>query len=171
MPAQPPLGFIARVLALLLAATSATPARAQQPAVVVTPIKYEVAIDDKIDAVRDRLISGLEARNYAIINQLNVQEGLASRGIEAHPIQLVEFCNLTRAYSVTSHVADFEMFAPCRFALLEKDGKTTVMVQRPAHVQSILSRNPALSKEGKASLQQFDHDLKEILDELASGAF
>lgn len=171
MPVQFRFGLIARVLWMLSASAATTLALAQQPAVVVTPVKYEVAIEDKIDAVRDRLISGLEARNYAVINQLNVQDGLAGRGIKAHPIQLVEFCNLTRAYEVTRHVADFEMFAPCRFALLEKDGKTTVMVQRPAHVQSILSRDPNLSKEGKAALAQFDRDLKDILDELASGAF
>lgn len=144
---------------------------AKEPAVVVTPVKYEVTIEGTLPAVREMLISALEARNYAVINQLNVQEGLASRGIETHPLALVEFCNLTKAYAITRHVPDFEMFAPCRFALFEKDGRTTVMVQRPAHVLSILAKNPKLSKEGKASLEEFDRDLKAMLAELASGGF
>lgn len=147
------------------------PLWAKDPVIVVTPVKYEVTLYDKLPAVREMLISALEARNYAVINQLNVQEGLASRGIEAHPLQLIEFCNLTKAYTITRHVPDFEMFAPCRFALFEKDGKTTVMVQRPAHVLSILARNPKLSKEGKTSLEEFDRDLKAMLTELASGDF
>lgn len=147
------------------------PLWAKEPVVVVTPVKYEVTLDDALPAVQDMLISALEARNYAVINQLDVQEGLASRGIEAHPLKLIEFCNLTKAYSITRHVPDFEMFAPCRLALFEKDGKTTVMVLRPAHVLSILAKNPALSKEGKASLETFDRDLKAMLTELASGAF
>lgn len=144
---------------------------AKESAVVVTPVKYEITLDDKLPAVREMLISALEARNYAVINQLNVQEGLAGRGIETHPLELVEFCNLTKAYTITRHVSDFEMFAPCRFALFEKNGKTTVMVQRPAHVLSILAKNPKLSKEGRRSLEGFDHDLKGMLTELARGNF
>ncbi|OJZ20303.1 MAG: hypothetical protein BGP21_07615 [Thiobacillus sp. 65-29] len=144
---------------------------AKPPAVVVTPVKYEVTVDDSIASVLDTLVSALEARNYAIINQLDVQEGLAARGIKAHPLKLIEFCNLTKAYTITRHVPDFEMFAPCRLALFERDGKTTVMVLRPAYVLSILARNPALSKEGKDALQTFDRDLKAMLTELASGAF
>ncbi len=148
-----------------------TPLWAKDPAIVVTPVKYEVTLDDKLPVVREMLISALEARNYAVINQLNVQEGLASRGIEAHPLQLIEFCNLSKAYTITRHVPDFEMFAPCRFALFEKDGKTTVMVQRPAHVLSILAKDPKLSKEGQTSLEGFDRDLKAMLTELANGGF
>lgn len=147
------------------------PLWASEPAVMATPVKYEVTLDDSLNAVRDMLVSALEARNYAVINQLDVQEGLASRGIEAHPLKLVEFCNLTKAYSITRHVPDFEMFAPCRFALFERGGKTTVMVQRPAHVLAILAQNPALSAEGRAALETFDSDLKAMLTELASGAF
>lgn len=158
--------------ALIAASTLlSAPLWARAPTVVVTPVKYEVTLDETLPAVQDVLISALEARNYAVINQLDVQEGLASRGIEAHPLRLIEFCNLSKAYSITRHVPDFEMFAPCRLALFEKDGKTTVMVLRPAHVLSILAKNPALSKEGKASLETFDRDLKAMLTELASGAF
>lgn len=162
-----------RLTLTLIAACSLQSAQlwAADPTVVATPVKYEVTVDDTLPAVQAMLISALEARNYAVINQLDVQEGLASRGIEAHPLRLVEFCNLTRAYSITRHVPDFEMFAPCRFALFEQNGKTTVMVQRPAHVLSILAQNPALSAEGRASLETFDSDLKAMLTELASGAF
>lgn len=158
-------------LAALLTLLLATPLWAKEPTVLMTQVKYEVTLDDKLPAVRDMLISALEARNYAIINTLNVQEGLISRGIEAQPLELIEFCNLTKAYSITRHVPDFEMFAPCRLALFERDGKTTVMVQRPAHVLSILSKNLNLSKEGKSNLEGFDRDLKELLTELANGGF
>jgi len=158
-------------LVALLFSLESAPLWAKEPAVLVTPVKYEVTLDDKLPAVREMLVSALEARNYAVINVLNVQEGLASRGIEAHPLQLIEFCNLTKAYTITRDVPDFELFAPCRMALFEREGKTTVMVHRPAHVLSILARNPKLSKEGKANLEQFDRDLKAMLTELAGGGF
>ena len=88
-----------RLILTLVAACSLQSAQlwAADPTVVATPVKYEVTVDDTLPAVQAMLISALEARNYAVINQLDVQEGLASRGIEAHPLRLVEFCHLTRA--------------------------------------------------------------------------
>lgn len=165
--------FSLRTLAVaaLLGALQSAPVLAETPALVATPIKYEITLDDALPAVREMLMSALEARNYAVINQLNVQEGLASRGIEAHPLQIIEFCNLTKAYTVTRHVPDFEMFAPCRLALFEKDGKTTIMVQRPSHVLSLLAANPKLSAEGKAALETFDRDIEAMLTELGNGGF
>ena len=159
------------LLAIQAALVTVSPVAAAEAQLVVTPVKYEVNLEDKIASVRDQLVSALEARNYAVINHLNVQEGLLARGISAPPLQLIEFCNLTKAYSITRHVPDFEMFAPCRLALLEENGKTKVMVLRPAFVLSILAENPKLSAEGKASLEQFDLDLKAMLTELASGGF
>lgn len=158
-------------LMAMLVLEPVTPVRADEPKLVTTDLKYEVTVAEKIASVRDSLISQLEAKNYAIINVLNVQEGLQGRGIDAPPLQLIEFCNLTKAYTVTRHVPNFEMFAPCRLALIERDGKTTVMVQRPAHVLSLLASDAKLSKEGRASLKQFDQDVRTILESLASGGF
>ncbi len=168
-----PRRFSLRSLAFaaVLGALQVAPVFAETPALVATPIKYEITLDDALPAVRDMLVSALEARNYAVINQLNVQEGLASRGIEAHPLQIIEFCNLTKAYTVTRHVPDFEMFAPCRLALFEKDGKTTIRVQRPSHVLSLLATDPKLSAEGKAALETFDRDLEAMLTEVGNGGF
>jgi len=50
-------------------------AQAGPPKLTITDVKYELILDEKLPAVRDMLIGALEARNYAIINQLNVQEG------------------------------------------------------------------------------------------------
>lgn len=155
----------------MLVLESVTPVGADGPKLLITDLKYEVTLAEKIASVRDSLISQLEAKNFAVINVLNVQEGLQGRGIDAPPLQLIEFCNLTKAYTVTRHVPNFEMFAPCRLALIERDGKTTVMVQRPAHVLSLLASDTKLSKEGRASLKQFDQDVRAILESLASGGF
>ncbi len=160
-----------RALGALLFALHPAALWAEAPAVVETEVKYEVTVADSLPAVREMLVSALEARNYAIINVLDVQQGLASRGIDAHPLQLVEFCNLTRAYTITRHVPEFELFAPCRAALFEKGGKTTVMVHRPAHVLSLLAKDPALFGEGRTNLERFDADLKALLAELAQGGF
>lgn len=136
----------------------------------VTRLKYQVQVKDPIESVKQTLVSALEAKNYMIISVLNVQEALQGRGIEAKPVQLIEFCNLVKAYTVTRSTPEFELFAPCRLALFEVDGNTTVMVMRPSFIATLLPQE-TLSKEGKAALREFDQDMRDILTGLARGDF
>lgn len=136
----------------------------------ITRLKYEVQVKDNIESVKQALVSALEAKNYMIISVLNVQEALQGRGISAKPVQLIEFCNLVKAYAVTHTTPEFELFAPCRLALFEKDGNTIVMVMRPSFIATVLPQE-TLSKEGKAALHEFDQDMRDILTSLARGDF
>lgn len=138
--------------------------------IVTTRIKYQVQVKDSLESVKQTLISSLEARNYMIINVLNVQEALHTRGITTGKVQLIEFCNLVKAYDVTRTTHEFELFAPCRFALFEDNGTTTVMVLRPSFIETALPKE-TLSKEGKAALRAFDRDMRDILTALARGDF
>ncbi|MHB1174005.1 MAG: DUF302 domain-containing protein [Sulfuriferula sp.] len=138
--------------------------------IVTTRIKYQVQVKDSLESVKQTLISSLEARNYMIINVLNVQEALQTRGITTGKVQLIEFCNLVKAYDVTRTTHEFELFAPCRFALFEDNGTTTVMVLRPSFIETALPKE-TLSKKGKAVLRAFDRDMRDILTALARGDF
>jgi uncharacterized protein (DUF302 family) len=137
---------------------------------VTTRIKYQVQVKGSLESVKQTLISSLEAKNYMVINVLNVQEALQTRGITTKPVQLIEFCNLVKAYDVTRTTHEFELFAPCRFALFEEGGTTTVMVLRPSFIETVLPKE-TLSKEGKAALHEFDQDMRDILTALARGDF
>lgn len=144
------------------------PALAAEPALAVDPLKYQVALDEDIESAKLLLVSALEARNYVVINVLNVQEALDGRGIDAHPIQIVEFCNLVKAYRVTRTTPAFELFAPCRFALFEKDGTTLVMTMRPSFIGAALPAGTQ-TDEARAALGEFDDDVRQILEALARG--
>lgn len=135
-----------------------------------TRIKYEVQVEDGIESVKQALISALEAKNYMVINVLNVQEALRGRGIKTKSVQLIEFCNLVQAYAVSRTTHEFELFAPCRMALFESAGKTTVMVLRPSFIATVLPQE-TLSKEGRDAMQEFDRDVRIILNNLARGDF
>lgn len=152
--------------AVLLAATPATAAGVEK-----TQVLYRASVGEKIEAARDMLVSALEGRNYTIINQLDVQEGLAGRGIKTGPIRLVEFINLSKAYRVTSSNQGFEMFAPLRLALFEEEGKTRVMVLRPSYIGTVLATEGELSAEAKNTLEEFDKDIYAILESAAAGGF
>jgi len=145
-------------------------AASESAGITTTSIKYQVQVKDNIESVKQMLISALEAKNYMIISVLNVSEALKGRGIDTKPVQLIEFCNLVKAYEVTRTTHEFELFAPCRIALFEEEGKTTVMVLRPSFIAEVLPKE-TLSKEGKAALDGFDQDLQDILTSLARGDF
>lgn len=157
--------------ALGLAAMLLAVSTARAEGVEKTQVLYRASVSEKIEAARDMLVSALEGRNYTIINQLDVQEGLAGRGIKAGPILLVEFINLAKAYRVTHSNHGFEMFAPLRLALFEEEGKTRVMVLRPSYIGTVLATEGGLSAEAKNTLEEFDKDIHTILESAAAGGF
>lgn len=165
--------YVLRVVfaALGLAAVLLTASPARAAGVEKTQVLYRASIGEKIEATRDMLVSALEGRNYTIINQLDVREGLAGRGIKSGPILLVEFINLAKAFRVTRSNDGFEMFAPLRLALFEEDGKTKVMVLRPRYIGTILASEGGLSAEAKKTLEEFDKDIRAILESAAAGGF
>lgn len=136
-----------------------------------TQVSYRASIGEKIEAARDMLVSALEGKNYTIINQLDVQEGLKGRGIKSGPVRIVEFINLTKAYRVTRSNKGFEMYAPLRLALFEEEGKTRVMVLRPHHIGAVLVADGGLSAEAKNTLEEFDKDIRAVLESAVAGGF
>lgn len=154
-----------------LAAVLLMASQAEAAGVEKTQVLYRANIDEKIEPTREMLVSALEGRNYSIINQLDVQEGLAGRGIKAGPILLVEFINLTKAFRVTRSNDGFEMFAPLRLALFEEEGKTKVMILRPRYIETVLIKEGGLSLEAKNTLEEFDNDILAILESAAAGGF
>jgi uncharacterized protein (DUF302 family) len=145
-------------------------AASESAGLTTTSIKYQVQVNDNIESVKQMLISALEAKNYMIISVLNVSEALKGREIDTKSVQLIEFCNLVKAYDVTRTTHEFELFAPCRIALFEEEGKTIVMVLRPSFIAAVLPKE-TLSKEGKAALDGFDQDMQNIFTNLARGDF
>lgn len=159
----------AGVVAFLLGAAAVDVAHAEKR-VQVSRLAYKVLVDDDIATVRANLISVLEGRNYSIVNVLNVQEALKNRDIQADPILLIEFINLTKAYQVTSSDDRFELFAPLRAALFEERHEVKVLILRPKFIGDVLGREQ-LSGEAQAVLDEFDHDMREVAESVQSGGF
>ena len=144
---------------------------AEGPQVELTPLQYKVTLTDKLASARASLLSALENRNYTIVNELDVQQGLKNRGIETEPILLVEFINLSKAYRIASSNRGFELFAPLRAALFqEKTGGTTILVMRPSFIKVSLE-SAGLSQEAGAVLDEFERDMHAILKDVAAGGF
>jgi len=154
------------ILALALVA----PARAIDDEVKVTPLVYQTRVAGDVESVKDNITTALEGRNFAIVNVLNVQQGLKNRGIAADPILLIEFINLGKAYQVTRSNRQFEVFAPLKVALFGESGHVTVLFMRPSYIKTALSAD-GLSAQAAQVLDEFDHDIGEIARLVAHGGF
>lgn len=146
------------------------PARALDDNVKVTPLLYQTRVAGDIESVKENITTVLEGRNFAIVNVLNVQQGLKNRGIVTEPILLIEFINLGKAYQVTRSNRAFEVFAPLKIALFEERGQVTVLFMRPSYIKMALSAD-GLSAEASHVLDEFDRDISEIARLVAHGGF
>lgn len=161
---------IACGLLLPALALPAVPAWSAQPKVEVTDLTFSTSVPGTIVSARDALTSALEGENYMIVNTLNVQEALKNRDIATEPIQLVEFINLTKAYSITRSNSRFELFAPLRAALFQHDGNVAILILRPRFIEATLAAT-GLSPEARQALEAFDDSLKHVLETVATGGF
>ncbi|WP_157745251.1 DUF302 domain-containing protein [Thiohalobacter thiocyanaticus] len=164
----------ARLLwATLLGATTVTTAVAQETpgtGIQVTQLAYSATMDDDITSVKDSFVSALEGRNYTIVNILDVQRALENRGIEAEPIVLVEFINLSKAYLVTTSDKRFELFAPLRAAIFGEQDGVRLLILRPKFIGDTLGQEH-LSDPARAVLKEFDRDLRDVAETVRNGGF
>lgn len=157
------------LFALVLAVT-APAASASDGEVKVTPLVYQTRVAGDVESVKEDLTTALEGRNFAIVNVLNVQQGLKNRGIAADPILLVEFINLGKAYQVTQSNRQFEVFAPLKAVLFGEPGYVTVLFLRPSYIKTALSAD-GLSAQAAGVLDEFDRDIGQIARLIAHGGF
>ncbi|BAZ92935.1 uncharacterized protein FOKN1_0531 [Thiohalobacter thiocyanaticus] len=127
-------------------------------------------MDDDITSVKDSFVSALEGRNYTIVNILDVQRALENRGIEAEPIVLVEFINLSKAYLVTTSDKRFELFAPLRAAIFGEQDGVRLLILRPKFIGDTLGQEH-LSDPARAVLKEFDRDLRDVAETVRNGGF
>ena len=154
----------------ILAIALIAPARAVDDEVKVTPLVYQTRVAGDVESVKENLTIALEGKNFAIVNVLNVQQGLKNRGVAADPILLVEFINLGKAYQVTRSNRQFEVFAPLKAVLFGEPGHVTVLFMRPSYIKTALSTD-GLSTQAAQVLDEFDRDIGEIARLVAQGGF
>lgn len=161
---------LAMALGMVWALLCGVAVAADDDPVKTTPFAFSATVNDDIEVVQESLVSALQGRNYMIVNVLDVQQGLKNKNIQADPILLVEFINLTKAYVVTQSNEGFELFAPLRAALFQRGDDVLVLMLRPEFVRSTL-QSSGLSSKASAMLDELENDAREIMKIVASGGF
>ena len=130
------------LVVLLLPALSASAAE-------TSPGVYSQQVDKPVSAVYDKLYSSLEEAHFYVVFEPNLGKNLArfseKWGDDYNQNKLSEirsmvFCNGWYANKVSNLDPNMLGFCPLHLTLIERDGKTTVLFNRPS---AIAKNSPA----------------------------
>jgi len=153
--------FVLIVLALL-----AIPAYADEDKGEINPGVYIQQVDKPVSAVYDRLYKSLEDAHFFVVFEPNIGKNLArfseKWGDEYNRNNLSEirsmiFCNGWYANKVSNLDPNMLGFCPLHLTLIERDGKATVLFNRPG---SMAKNSPA-----KALLKEIESEVIEAIQQ------
>lgn len=121
-------------------------------------ISYESphSLKDTVDIIKRAIVG----KNFKIIRQQYLNQGLVKKGLENKNHIIIYFCNfnfLNRALAIDPRVG---LFLPCRITVTEIKGKASVMATNPLYM------SPLFNNEELHKLCQDMHDVyAEIIEE------
>ncbi|MFA6040911.1 MAG: DUF302 domain-containing protein [Methylophilus sp.] len=168
------------VLCLSLAACAQMPSTAQQQfkpvgdgmpdidlnsAVYEVPVNSGVSYQDVIDSLNSTSVS----MNFVNPANFPIAEHIKQRGIDPQGVKEVRsFCNLSMGTEIFLDHPEFLVFAPCRIAIYEKQGKLFLGLDRPTFdLKSI--KNPTM--RAQKSAQELEDALIQLLEKARKGDF
>ena len=101
-----------------------------------------IAYTKKTDKGFDQVVSALETNSqdnqFRVLHVHDVQETLAGKGFELHPMKIIEICNAKFAYEALNKNLDVALFMPCKFTVAEKNEKTIVSLGLPSMIVEMM---------------------------------
>jgi len=132
-------------------------------AIYEVPVNEGVSYQDVIDSLNSISIG----MNFVNPANFPIGEHISQRGIDPQGVKEVRsFCNLSMGTEIFLDHPEFLVFAPCRVAIYEKQGKLFLGLDRPTFdLKSI--KNP--TERAKKSAQQLEDALLLLLDKARKG--
>lgn len=90
-------------------------------------------VEEAIESIQEEL----KKRNFGVLWQLNMKDKLAEHDLElqGHAI-ILEVCNPQKAQAVLQKHLQVGYFLPCKIAIFERDGKTTIGTLLPSQLMN-----------------------------------
>jgi uncharacterized protein (DUF302 family) len=134
-------------------------------AVYEVPVNSRVSYQDVIDSLNSISVS----MNFVNPANFPIAEHIKQRGIDPQGVKEVRsFCNLSMGTEIFLDHPEFLVFAPCRIAIYEKQGKLFLGLDRPTFdLKSI--KNPTM--RAQKSAQALEDALIQLLEKARKGDF
>ncbi len=150
-------------------ATGATPKAGALPAIDPNTALYEVPVEPGVsyDDVVTSLKVAAEGMNFVNPANFPLAEHMKARGLTPEgPLEVRTYCNLGLAAEIMLDHPEFSVFAPCRIAIYQKQGKLYLGLDRPTFdLKSI--KNP--TARAKRATQELEDVLIGMMDKARKG--
>ena len=127
-------------------------------------MKEDFAITMESDKPFDTVVANIEENvpkhQFRVLAVHDVQATLEEKGLDLEPLKIIEVCNAKFAHQALHREGDVALFMPCRYAVYERAGKTTVKLARPSVISAML---PEAELENLAG--EVEETLKKIMRE------
>lgn len=114
--------------------------------------------------VEDRLRQAAQAHKFGVLNVLDIQQTLRSKGIDmARPCRIFDVCNPQAASEALQHDMRASVVLPCRISVFNDGQNTTLATVNPTDLISATGIPGA-----EALAHRIGQELKAIIDEAAA---
>lgn len=141
------------------------------PAIDPNSPLYEVDVNKgvSLDDARQGLEMAAQERNMNIVNKLDIQAGMKSRGFDAKdPYVIFEVCNLGLGAEIIKGAPEFGAFAPCKIILYQHNGQLKLLTYRPSYALKHLKNYPP---ETRKIAERIESDILYIMSKAKDGSF
>jgi uncharacterized protein (DUF302 family) len=163
------IASVAFLLAITACATNKTASQISNSDINPSSAIYEVQVKDGVSYqdVVDSLKLVSEGMNFVNPANFPIGEHIKARGIDPQGVKEVHsFCNLSMGTDIFLDHPEFLVFAPCRVALYERQGKLFLGLARPTYdLKSI--KNP--TERAQKAAQQLEDALIQIISKASKG--
>jgi uncharacterized protein (DUF302 family) len=156
---------IALSLATAACATNAMPPVDHGSAIYEVPVEPGVSYEDVVENLR----INAEGENFVNPANFPIGEHMKLRGIDpGGPLEVRAFCNLGLGAEIMLDHPEFVVFAPCRIAIYQKQGRLYLGLDRPTFdLKSIKSP----TERAKKAAQELEDVLIGIMEKARKGDF
>ncbi len=132
-------------------------------AIYEVPVNAGVSYQDVIDSLK----TVSEGMNFVNPANFPIADHMKQRGIDPQGVKEVRsFCNLSMGTEIMLDHPEFLVFAPCRVAIYEKQGKLFLALDRPTFDLKNI-KNP--TERARKSAQELETALIQLLDKARKG--
>lgn len=132
-------------------------------AIYEVPVNAGLSHQDVVDSLK----SVSQGMNFVTAANFNIAEQIKKRDIDPQGVKEVyAICNLSLGIEIMLDHPEFTVFAPCRLALYEKQGKLFLGLDRPTFDLKNI-RNP--TERAKKSAQELESKLIELMGKASKG--
>ena len=114
------------------------------------------SFEETIDSIKEEL----KKRNFGVLWELNMKDKLGEHGLDLNgKAVILEVCNPQKAQTVLNKHISVGYFLPCKIALFERDGKTTIGTMLPSE---LMNQMPGVDLANVA--EEVEQILKDAVD-------